>query len=205
MHKFFVSLAVVAATSLPAAAQTTPQTTPQTAPEAAPSDAPTGQAPSGEATPAEASAAETTEMVVNFTSVDGVELGTAQLSGTASGLLIRLELRDLPADGWVAFHIHEGSACDVDGQFESAGDHWNEGNTPHGYLSETGPHSGDMPNMHVRGDGRLLADVFNPQAFLSGETGNVTGRTLILHAGADDYASQPSGDAGDRLACAVIE
>jgi superoxide dismutase, Cu-Zn family len=149
--------------------------------------------------------ADITETEVGFVSADGADLGTARLIDVPSGLLIRLDLRDLPADQWIAFHIHEGSECDVAGNFESAGAHWDEGGNAHGYLAEGGPHTGDMPNMYVRGDGRLVADVFNPWANLSGDEGNVTGRTLIFHTEADDYMSQPSGDAGDRLACAVIE
>ncbi len=177
MQKSIISLAFIAATSVAAQAQDTQ----------------------------DADRVDTTETEVTFTSSDGADLGTAQLIGTPSGLLVRLELRDLPANEWVAFHIHEGSECNADAEFEEAGGHWDAGDAAHGYLSEGGPHSGDMPNMYVRGDGRLLADVFNPQAFLSGETGNVMGRTLMLHADPDDYLSQPSGAAGDRLACAVIE
>lgn len=154
---------------------------------------------------AQSDAAETAEREIGFISDEGADLGTATLTGTPSGLLIRLDLQDLPADQWVALHIHEGSECDPDDDFESAGGHWNPGDASHGYLAEGGPHAGDMPNLHVRADGRVLADVMNPQAFLSGDTGDVTGRTIIVHAGADDYRTQPSGDAGDRFACAVIE
>lgn len=177
MYKLLLSVAVVATTTVAATAQDSDQ----------PADA------------------ETTEHEVTFTSAEGENLGTADLIGTRSGLLIRLNLQDLPADQWVAFHLHEGSECDVDDSFKSAGGHWNPSDAPHGYLVEGGPHAGDMPNQHVDSEGRLRADVANAQAFLSGETGNVMGRTLLLHAGTDDYRSQPSGDAGDRLACAVIE
>lgn len=177
------SLAVIAATSIAANAQQT------------------SSAQDGD----NVATVETTKSEVSFTAADGTSRGTAELVGTPSGLLIRLDLRDLPPDEWVAFHIHEGGECNAENGFDSAQGHWNAGNVPHGYLAESGPHSGDMPNMYVRGDGRLLADVFNQQAFLSGETANVMGRTLILHSGADDYRSQPSGDAGERLACAVIE
>ena len=62
-----------------------------------------------------------------------------------------------------------------------------------------------MPNMYVPASGRLLAEAHNPKAFLTGESGSVMGRTLVLHSGADDYASEPSGGAGGPLACAVIE
>ncbi|MGX0879878.1 Cu-Zn family superoxide dismutase [Roseovarius sp. MBR-154] len=177
MHRLLISVAAIATTTFGAMAQDSTQ-------------------------PNEA---DTTEREVTFTSADGADLGTAELIGTGSGLLIRLNLQDLPADQWLAFHLHEGEECDADGQFKSAGGHWNPDETPHGYLIEGGPHAGDMPNLYVDSDGRLLADVVNKNASLSGDTGNVMGRALILHAGADDYSSQPSGDAGDRIACAVIE
>ena len=68
-----------------------------------------------------------------------------------------------------------------------------------------GPHTGDMPNQYVATDGTLKAQVLNTYAFLGGVSDNVSGRALVLHGGADDYESQPSGDAGERIACAVIE
>lgn len=182
MHNVFLRMAVATSTALTlVAAQAQAQTATDTTP------------------------ADTTEHEVSFTSVDGTDMGTAQLIGTGSGLLIRLDMQNLPADQWVAFHIHENGACNTDNAFESAGGHWNAGGTSHGYLTESGPHSGDMPNQRVGADGRLLADVFNAQAFLTGETGNVMGRALMIHDGADDYQGQPAGNAGDRIACAVIE
>ncbi len=142
---------------------------------------------------------------VTFTSADGAEIGTASLTGTPAGLLIELDLSDLPAESWHGFHIHETGECDVEGGFQSAGGHFSVSDTDHGFMMADGPHSGDMPNQYVAADGTLKAEVFNPYAFLGGELENVSGRALILHGRADDYESQPSGDAGDRIACAVIE
>jgi len=62
-----------------------------------------------------------------------------------------------------------------------------------------------MPNQYVAEDGVLGAHVFNSMVTLDGEDDGIRGRTLMLHAGADDHVSQPSGNAGDRVACAVIE
>jgi superoxide dismutase, Cu-Zn family len=149
------------------------------------------QAPEGEAT---------------FINAEGTEIGTARLTGTPVGLLIELDLTDLPPETWHGFHIHETGECDAEGGFESAGGHFSvTENTAHGFLVEGGPHSGDMPNQYVAADGTLKAEVFTPYAFYGGEQDNVTGRALMLHSGPDDYESQPSGDAGDRIACAVIE
>ncbi|WP_322889689.1 MULTISPECIES: superoxide dismutase family protein [unclassified Yoonia] len=148
---------------------------------------------------------EMADMQVAFLSSDGDDLGIARLTDTDAGLLIQLDLQNLPPDQWIAFHIHEGGTCDVEDDFESAGGHWDAGSNAHGYLAEGGPHTGDMPNLYVRADGRLLADVFSPWTRLGGDANNVTGRTLIFHSEPDDYQSQPSGDAGARLACAVID
>lgn len=142
---------------------------------------------------------------VSFTSAEGNEIGTATLTGTAYGVLIKLDLRDLPPDTWHGFHIHETGECDPADGFKSAGGHFSVSATNHGFLAEEAPHSGDMPNQYVSSDGTLKAEVLNTYAFLGGEADNISGRALMLHSGPDDYQSQPSGDAGARIACAVID
>ncbi len=87
----------------------------------------------------------------------------------------------------------------------SAGEHFNPTNAEHGYLAAKGPHAGDMPNQHVGADGVLRAQVFNSMVQLDGGEAAIRGRALMIHGGQDDYKSQPSGDAGKREACAVIE
>lgn len=86
-----------------------------------------------------------------------------------------------------------------------AGGHFNPGSKEHGYDAANGPHAGDMPNQYVAADGTLRAEVLNPEVTLADGEAGIRGRALMIHAGADDYRSQPSGDAGERLACAVIE
>ncbi|EAQ03281.1 Putative Copper/Zinc superoxide dismutase [Pseudooceanicola batsensis HTCC2597] len=146
-----------------------------------------------------------TEQETTFINADGAEIGTATLTGTPAGLLIELDLRDLPPETWHGFHIHETGECDAEGGFDSAGGHFTISDTEHGFFREGGFHAGDMPNQYVSADGTLKAQVLNRQVFLGGEQGNASGRALMIHGGADDYESQPSGDAGDRIACAVIE
>ena len=142
----------------------------------------------------------------SFVDAEGQANGTAELiAGTAGGVLIKLDLTGLPADEWVAFHVHEEGVCDPESGHESAGGHFNPDEKEHGYMSASGPHAGDMPNQLVGEDGSLRAEVFNPMVTLDeGDTG-IVGRALMVHASGDDYESQPSGDAGDRLACAPIE
>lgn len=142
---------------------------------------------------------------VSFINTDGADIGTATLSATQIGLMIELDLQDLPPETWHGFHIHENAACDAEDGFQSAGGHFSVSDTSHGFLVEGGPHSGDMPNQYVSADGTLKAQVLNTFAFIGGDLDNVTGRALVIHGGPDDYESQPSGAAGDRIACAVIE
>lgn len=149
-------------------------------------------------------AAEETASAV-FVDRHGEEVGTATLRATPQGVLIELEVAGLPADSWVAFHIHETGSCDHETEHESAGGHYNPTDVEHGYLAETGPHAGDMPNQYVGADGVLRAQVFNSFVTLGAGDADIAGRALMIHSGADDYESQPTGDAGGREACAVIE
>ncbi|WP_353644372.1 superoxide dismutase family protein [Mesorhizobium sp. WSM2239] len=140
-----------------------------------------------------------------FVNTAGEENGNATLTGTEGGVLIEIEVTGLPASQWVAFHVHETGSCDPAARFESAGGHFNPTDAEHGYKVEGGPHAGDMPNQYVGADGTLRAQVFNGSVQLDeGET-NIRGKALMIHGGQDDYESQPSGDAGNRQACAVIE
>lgn len=150
-------------------------------------------------------AQEVTTAKAEFVNLAGAKIGTAILTETSQGVLIALEVTDLPAGGWIAFHIHETGNCDHQIGHESAGGHLNPTNAEHGYLTERGPHAGDMPNQHVGADGVLRAQVFNSMVRLDGGESAIRGRALMIHGGQDDYKSQPSGAAGNREACAVIE
>lgn len=140
-----------------------------------------------------------------FIGLDGETLGSATMRASPHGTLFMLDLEGLPADSWVSFHIHETGECTPEDAFESAGSHFALSDTEHGYFAENGPHAGDMPNQHVAADGTLRSEVFNTFVQLSEGGATIDGRALVIHDGPDDYISQPSGDAGDRIACAVIE
>jgi len=152
-----------------------------------------------------AMAQETETATASFIDTDGQVVGQATLDGTGHGVLIRVEVRGLPANQWLGFHIHEGDVCEPEEDFETAGGHYYADREEHGFLVEGGPHEGDMPNQYVPADGVLRADVFNAFVRLGGEGPDIRGRTLMIHAEPDDYESQPAGDAGARIACAVIE
>lgn len=143
-------------------------------------------------------------------SADGNQAGTVKFRDTPSGvMLVSVRAEGLPA-GPHGFHIHETGQCDAAGGFKSAGGHFAAG-AKHGILTEGGPHPGDLPNVIVAGDGTVDVEFFVPG--LSAEGGwfgkaglfDEDGTAVVMHSGADDYASQPSGAAGDRILCGVIE
>lgn len=138
---------------------------------------------------------------------DGVEVGTASLVQTpANGVLIRLDARGLEP-GQHAFHIHETGQC-ARPDFTSAGGHFAPRGRSHGMLHEHGMHAGDMPNLTVPASGSAGVEVLAEHVSLvpgsSGYLLDDDGSALVIHADADDYRSQPSGDAGSRVACGVI-
>jgi Cu-Zn family superoxide dismutase len=73
-------------------------------------------------------------------------------------------------------------------------------------MNPEGPHAGDMPNLHVPPDGKLKIEVLDPTVTLSAESAllDADGSALVIHAGPDDYKTDPAGNAGDRIACGVI-
>ena len=135
----------------------------------------------------------------------GKDVANVTLTQTPAGVLIRLAIKGLPA-GERAFHIHAVGKCEA--PFTSAGPHFNPGNHKHGILS--GPaHAGDMPNLHVPQSGELSVEVLNTAITLEkGKPNSVfdnDGSAIVIHAKPDDYKSDPAGDAGDRIACGVIQ
>ena len=135
---------------------------------------------------------------------DGKELGTVEFSNTPKGVLVRAVLEGLP-QGTHGFHIHAVGKCEP--PFESAGGHYNPTNAEHGFNSEGGPHAGDMVNLNVPESGEVTFETINTMITISGENMLLDddGSAVVIHEGADDYASQPAGDAGARIACGVIE
>jgi Cu-Zn family superoxide dismutase len=135
---------------------------------------------------------------------NGKTVGTVALTSTQGGVLLRLDLTAMPP-GDHAFHIHAVGKCEAP-DFKSAGGHFNPGQTKHGLMNEGGPHAGDMPNLHVPDSGKLTIEVLNPMVTLSKKTAllDEDGSAIVIHAGLDDYQTDPAGNAGDRIACGVI-
>jgi Cu-Zn family superoxide dismutase len=131
-------------------------------------------------------------------------VGTARLTQTAHGVLIAVDLHDLKP-GTHAIHLHETAKCEPP-NFKSAGGHDNPGKKQHGFMNAEGAHAGDLPNLEVPASGSVKAELLARDETLEGPDGLLAGdgSALVLHAKADDYKSQPAGDAGDRVACGVI-
>jgi Cu-Zn family superoxide dismutase len=102
------------------------------------------------------------------------------------------------------FHIHEAGDCSS-GDGMSAKGHFNPHGKPHGQPSSGEHHAGDLPSLNAAKNGRAKLDVTVDQLTIRGGAASVIGRGLIIHADPDDYKTQPTGNAGARLACGVIK
>ena len=146
------------------------------------------------------------EATATLKDAKGQDVGRAELSQTPNGVLVKVAGLSAPA-GTHALHIHQTGRCEAP-SFESAGGHFAPDGSQHGFEIEQGPHAGDLPNVHVPQSGNLDIEFVASDVTLgAGQSSlfDADGSALVLHAGADDYQSQPSGDAGERLACGVIE
>lgn len=142
----------------------------------------------------------------NMVDRDGIPLGKVTLTEMAKGTKIALDLKNIQP-GEHAIHFHEKGEC-LGPDFKTAGDHFSPKPKEHGLKNKKGPHAGDMKNITVGTDGIVKTEFINPRVNLkSGDNSlmRAGGTALIIHAKADDGQSQPAGDSGDRVACAVIK
>lgn len=138
---------------------------------------------------------------VSMFNSDSSAAGDAVFQETEDGVTLHLNLQGVPA-GEYGMHIHEnGSATPP--TFEDAGDHFNPTGVEHGVNSETGPHLGDLPNLVVPENGTVDETIEIPGISLQPDAeytlDDEDGSSLIIHTQPDDYESQPSGDAGNRM------
>ena len=137
---------------------------------------------------------------------DGKDAGSVTLTQTPSGVLLALTVKGLPP-GEHAFHVHEVGKCEA--PFTSAGGHFNPDKKKHGLLVAEGAHAGDMPNLHIAASGELAVEVHNAMITLEKGKPNslfdADGSAVIIHASKDDYKTDPTGEAGGRIACGVVQ
>ncbi len=136
----------------------------------------------------------------------GQDVGAVVLTETPAGVLLKLVVKGLQP-GEHAIHVHAVGKCEP--PFDSAGGHFNPGARKHGLLVPQGPHAGDMPNLHVPESGEVNIEILNPSITLEKDKPNAVfgpdGTAIVIHAGVDDYKSDPAGNAGGRVVCGVVE
>lgn len=138
-----------------------------------------------------------------LTFANGQPAGTATLLNDARGLRIVVSATEM-TPGAHGFHLHTTGKCEGP-TFTSAGGHLNPDNRKHGTLAAGGAHLGDLPNLQIGSDGsgRVTEAVPGGRGAL-GAIFDGDGTAVIVHANADDYRTDPTGNAGDRVACGVF-
>ena len=137
----------------------------------------------------------------NLVDSNGAAIGTVRMFSEPTGIMLRINAGGVPA-GQHGVHLHSVGKCEAP-KFTSAGPHWNPTDKKHGHRNPAGFHMGDLGNLGVGADGKLVVALFVPEATLDAIRDG-DGTALVLHAKADDEVTDPSGNSGDRIACAVL-
>lgn len=142
------------------------------------------------------------EAQLNF--ANGLPAGTVQLLGNGQNVTLVAVATGLEP-GEHGFHLHTTGKCEAPG-FKSAGGHLNPAGREHGSLNPQGQHLGDLPNLVVGASrsARAEVDLGEDSPDLRAKLFDTDGTAVVIHAEADDYISDPAGDAGARIACGVL-
>jgi Cu-Zn family superoxide dismutase len=136
-----------------------------------------------------------------LTNSDGVQIGTVRAWNSPGGVTIEVLAAGL-TPGPHGIHVHATGRCDRP-FFTTAGGHWNPTGRQHGHANPAGPHLGDGGNLIVGPDGRGRAMLMLPGTTLQA-LHDFDGAALVVHAKVDDERTDPSGNSGDRIACAIV-
>ena len=143
------------------------------------------------------------EIEVDIVNAAGATIGKAVLSAAEGGVRVEAEVSGL-TPGEHGFHLHEKAFANND--FKTAGGHYNPEGKKHGLHNPEGHHAGDFENLVVGEDGKGSASfVAEGLSLDKGAANSIWGKSFIIHAGPDDYATDPAGNSGDRIAGGNIE
>ncbi len=134
---------------------------------------------------------------------DGTAHGTVTFMQSEDGVTISAHIEGAPP-GPHGLHVHEIGDCSSE-DFKSAGGHFNPSETPHGAPTDAERHAGDLGNIEVGESGAGHLVLSSDLLTVADGANAAVGRAVILHEKADDLASQPTGAAGGRIACGVVE
>ena len=149
----------------------------------------------------ESAATATGARPVPLVNASGQPIGEVRVVDSTTGATLLVTARGLPP-GVHGIHVHDVGACDPP-DFKSAGSHWNPTGKLHGAENPQGAHMGDLQNVTVAPDGSLNAEIAVPGGGTSPML-DTNGAALVIHADPDDYKTDPSGNSGARIACAVL-
>ena len=128
--------------------------------------------------------------------------GTVEFTRTGDGVRVVAHVEGLPPGSVHAIHIHEYGDCSAPDAM-SAGEHYNPEGHPHALPTQPRRHAGDLGNLEADDQGKAHLDMTVDNLSIAGEKSPILGRAVIIHS-ERDKGTQPSGDAGSRMACGVI-
>jgi Cu-Zn family superoxide dismutase len=129
--------------------------------------------------------------------------GTATFTELSTGVVrVVVEIENAP-EGTHGLHVHEKGDCSAP-DASSAGSHFNPGGAPHAGPHDAQRHAGDLGNIEIKGNGKGKLEITTDLLTVRPGPNSVVGRSVIFHEKADDLKTQPTGDAGGRLACGVV-